>query len=79
MARIVDSQSTEEGSKPSGATIRNNMTIYRHKKDGFLYKIFLASPCMYTGRWHEAEPLFPGCGRVRKSVDLKQFVPVAHR
>lgn len=53
------------------------MKLFRHKKDGQLYKVYRNTPMRYAGTWYSAEPYFPNCGKVLKDVNLEDFVVVA--
>lgn len=49
------------------------MTLFRNRKDGHLYLIYLNSPRQYTGSWYRAEPYLPNQGKTIKNAKLSDF------
>ena len=56
-------------------------TVFRNLRDGNLYRIYLASPRMYTGSWLIAERMFYANGVTKKipQSHMKDYVVVGHR
>lgn len=55
------------------------MTIFRNKKSGLLYKIYLITPnwSRCTGYSYEAHPLFLNTTKVLKNIRLESFEKIA--
>jgi hypothetical protein len=55
--------------------------IFRNQRDGNLYRIYLASPRMYTGSWLVAERMFYANGATKKIPEslMKDYVVVGYR
>jgi hypothetical protein len=79
MSRVILKQLIKQGfeQEPRDGTV----TIFRNLRDGNLYRIYLASPLMYTGSWLIAERMFYANGVTKKIPEshMKDYVVVGWR
>jgi hypothetical protein len=74
MSKVTLKQLAQQGFGPS-------QTIFRNQRDGNLYRIYLASPRMYTGSWLVAERMFYANGATKNipQSHMKDYVVVGYR
>jgi len=53
------------------------MNIYKHKKTGVLYMLFVVKPLMFLGEWTEAVPLHGG--KTKKHIKQSDYVLVGEK